>query len=303
MSSTDLRNILADAFQPSNVVCTIYNCSFICLQSPPQAFAIQFSRCQGWCLLDDFPIDFLSSLSHFLIEGSGSLLNTIISAMHLPVDNSLSSDDFTDLKRTLLQSNQFYRCIAVDLRSIPLKNSARRRARELGLRINIDKAKACPQKAVSLLPLPIIESSPSPTVSLSFQSPYTRQHYAHHKRNWTLPSFFSPLVREVPQGEQKRLSSIYPCSPNCLTPAERSASPMKSIALRLSAIPNGSETTTTCPHHEASFLEIAMTAGLWADSEGTVPSSASDSGDGYYMIYSPLPTHRIAQCPRRYRHL
>jgi hypothetical protein len=141
-------------------------------------------------------------------------------SMPLPIDNSLSSEDFTDLKRTLFQSNEFYRYIADDLRSTPLKNSARHRARELGLRINIDKAKACPQKAVSLLPLPIIENSPSPTVSLSFHSLHTRQHhYVRHTRNWTLPLLtlggWSPLVRDFPQGGQTL--SLFPSifNPDC----------------------------------------------------------------------------------------
>src|ERR1700722_14526383 len=97
------------------------------------------------------------------------------------IDASLPAKEFNSLKSILSETNEIYRRLADRLRTIQLKNNARRRARNLGLSVNVDKAKACPQKAVSVIPLPVIETSPSPVA----QFPSEPRRHIRHKRNWS----------------------------------------------------------------------------------------------------------------------
>jgi hypothetical protein len=82
----------------------------------------------------------------------------------------LSPQEFRTLKRILGRTDEEYRSVANRLRCTRPGNVARHRASMLRLSVNVDKAKACPQKDVSHNPLPTLVTSPrrsrcSPTSS------------------------------------------------------------------------------------------------------------------------------------------
>src|ERR1700731_2083163 len=88
------------------------------------------------------------------------------------VDRCLSQEDFVALKCTLSECNKAYRFVASRWRAIYSRQAAannspnhRYRAQRLGLNVDVKKALRCPQRAVSVLPLPVIDRTMSPTAT------------------------------------------------------------------------------------------------------------------------------------------
>lgn len=76
----------------------------------------------------------------------------------------LSPTQFTAVLDTIRTANLHMRRAADSARaSYSPKGHAHRRARKLQLGVNVIKAANCPQRQVSIIPLPIIDISPSPT--------------------------------------------------------------------------------------------------------------------------------------------
>ncbi|KAJ7293995.1 hypothetical protein C8J57DRAFT_1270557 [Mycena rebaudengoi] len=70
------------------------------------------------------------------------------------------------LSLILREANAHYRRVADSFRaSLRPTHHARTRAEKIGLTLNIEKAVACPEHQVSVIPLPIIDTTPSPTIS------------------------------------------------------------------------------------------------------------------------------------------
>ncbi|KAF7340274.1 hypothetical protein MVEN_01946400 [Mycena venus] len=76
---------------------------------------------------------------------------------------ALSSRHFTRLSSILNEANAHYRAVAASARaSTRPTHHARSRAQKLGLAVNIKAAVNCPEREVSVKPLPVIERSPVP---------------------------------------------------------------------------------------------------------------------------------------------
>jgi hypothetical protein len=131
--------------------------------------------------------------------------------MHANVDGSLSPKEFSTLKRVLSQANEVCRLLSDHSRLTRARNYARHRARRLGLCVDIEKAKACPQKAVSVIPLPIIDTDPSPTAASLALLQAEHRRLIRHKRNWTLPTTLTDIVPAL--GSETRKDGTHTLSP------------------------------------------------------------------------------------------
>ncbi|KAK7008153.1 hypothetical protein R3P38DRAFT_1628231 [Favolaschia claudopus] len=84
------------------------------------------------------------------------------SSSHQPRRPTLSAPHFLRLSSILKQANEHYHFVAASTRAATHPtHHARTRAEKLGLAINIERAVNCPGNQVSVVPLPIIETSPA----------------------------------------------------------------------------------------------------------------------------------------------
>jgi len=91
----------------------------------------------------------------------------------MPSRHALSDGALFDLTYRLRHTNARYAQIAFELRcrmTFTRTHHAKRRALWAGLRIDVEKAKDCPMTAVSVRPLPLLDTTPSPSpIMLSFR--------------------------------------------------------------------------------------------------------------------------------------
>ncbi|PBK79833.1 hypothetical protein ARMGADRAFT_100162 [Armillaria gallica] len=159
---------------------------------------------------------------------------------------SLPAHRFARLSNTLRHSKAQYEHIADSHRaSVRPKHSARKRAACLRLAVNVPKAVNCPQKYVSLIPLPLIDDSVHPG---------------------------SPLVHAASEAiyPQTRWEQIPPIVMPALNDSCRSRSPSPELTSCFSAwsdtdagVPNsdsssGSFALLTPPDHEGSPIVICI---------------------------------------------
>ncbi|KAF8641536.1 hypothetical protein AX16_009913 [Volvariella volvacea WC 439] len=77
--------------------------------------------------------------------------------------NTLSYSQLNDLISILRIANAKYQYLAAKSReSVCYTHHAKAKAFHLGLSINIKKARNCPQRQISVIPLPVLDLSPSP---------------------------------------------------------------------------------------------------------------------------------------------
>lgn len=87
--------------------------------------------------------------------------------------HALSDGALSDLAYKLRYANARYTRVAFELRfriTCTRTHHAKRRAFWSGLRIDVEKAKGCPMTAISVKPLPVLDTTPSPSpIMLSFR--------------------------------------------------------------------------------------------------------------------------------------
>ncbi|KAJ7652153.1 hypothetical protein DFH06DRAFT_1134679 [Mycena polygramma] len=77
---------------------------------------------------------------------------------------SMSPRHFERLSTILSESNEHYRAVAAAVRAAKKPTfHARTRAQKLGLSLDIKLAVNCPERQVSVIPLPVIDRAPSPS--------------------------------------------------------------------------------------------------------------------------------------------
>ncbi|KAG5651977.1 hypothetical protein H0H81_006751 [Sphagnurus paluster] len=128
---------------------------------------------------------------------------------------ALQPNHIRNLILILRRANAHYTYVASRIRaSLKPTQHARTRAQNLGLRVNIEKAHNCPQKQVSVVPLPIIEVSPPPIAlaPIPYQSSRSVDMAIDNhepKRRPALKCAIPPavLTRTSPNGTTSALSS------------------------------------------------------------------------------------------------
>ncbi|KAJ6569409.1 hypothetical protein B0H19DRAFT_1135344 [Mycena capillaripes] len=85
------------------------------------------------------------------------------SSLQHPRAGSISPRHFSRLSTILSESNEHYRTVAAAVRAAKKPTyHARTRAQKLGLSLDIKRAISCPEREVSVVPLPVIDRAPSP---------------------------------------------------------------------------------------------------------------------------------------------
>ncbi|OAX37005.1 hypothetical protein K503DRAFT_801568 [Rhizopogon vinicolor AM-OR11-026] len=88
----------------------------------------------------------------------------------MPFRHALSDAALSDLAYKLRYANARYTRVAFELRcrmTFTRTHHAKRRAFWSGLRVDVEKAKGCPMTAIAVKPLPVLDTTPSPS-PLSF---------------------------------------------------------------------------------------------------------------------------------------
>ncbi|KAJ7223245.1 hypothetical protein GGX14DRAFT_657713 [Mycena pura] len=123
---------------------------------------------------------------------------------------SLSPRAFTRLASTLNVSNAHYRAVAASARAVAnTTHHARKRARRLGLVVDIARAVGCPESLVALVPLPVIDRSVAPA----------------HRRTTNRPALRLDMPRDAPANCNDSALLRSTCSAQDAAPAALTAAP------------------------------------------------------------------------------
>ncbi|TFK71745.1 hypothetical protein BDN72DRAFT_837325 [Pluteus cervinus] len=113
------------------------------------------------------------------------------------------------------QANERYRRVAREIRqSLRPTLHAQRRALCLGLVVDIQKADNCPQRQISVQPLPIIDTTPSPNEVLTIRIPAKSQRSTHN---------VLPKVKSALQPHRPTLQCSIPIAPRSVKESPPSA--------------------------------------------------------------------------------
>ncbi|KAG1775079.1 hypothetical protein EV702DRAFT_460237 [Suillus placidus] len=124
---------------------------------------------------------------------------------------ALSDAALSDLARKLRYANARYGQIACRLRcriTITRTYHAQRRAFWSGLRIDIAKAKDCPSTAISVMPLPVLDTTPSPSPLML--SPLALAAEAHNGLGLEIPDIVVSLPNAYVQPRKRLVIRIPP---------------------------------------------------------------------------------------------
>jgi len=198
--------------------------------------------------------------------------------------NFLSHRHFEGLKCLMRHSSSNLQLVAQSLRYTygqKFKNNAKAKASKKGLSINIERAKGCPQTAVSVLPLPIIDTTPTPEPLLITIPPTSDQRRRRRRsptqRNLAVPSLvqrvLSPISASVIQ------VSLLPATP-LNAPVASTQQPFLS-PLDFSSIPSISVSYFSSPVVE----------------KKTQCAVSIDTGDAAYGTAPAAPAPQIRELP------
>lgn len=124
---------------------------------------------------------------------------------------ALSDAALSDLARRLRYANARYGQIACQLRcriTITRTHHAQRRAFWSGLRIDIAKARDCPSTAISVKPLPVLDTTPSPLPLMP--SPFAFAAKAHNQLGLEIPDIVISSPDAYDQSHKRLVIRIPP---------------------------------------------------------------------------------------------
>jgi hypothetical protein len=202
--------------------------------------------------------------------------------------DALPASHFSRVLITIRSANIRHRQLAADLR--PVLNStqhARRRARNLGLTVDIQRAAGCPQRAISAVPLPILDISSSPDL---------RAVVPLQNRLVSAPVRPLPSIRHTTPVDNVRQSSLSPLSPFLSTQSAGidAEIPTKKLSSRFSISPASSihiPSLPSCDFLQASTsqedLRLLGAPALTYKKLPEAPVDETDDGWGCDMSWTP----------------